>query len=335
MLAFAEVRPGDGTTADGYVARSLKVRELVALLDRGDRSALPDAVFHLATVPSMIALRLVRSADYRLVPLPFAEAFRLAAILTEDATQGPAAQIERPYTQDTVIPAFSYQIAAPVPGEDLHTVGTRLLLVAHKEVSPRTVERVLEAVFASRFARMHRELLDRSTFALTPRLAMHPGTRTFLDHDKPFLTAHGVEDLSNTMSVFGALAGGGLFLWQGLRQRRQSRRDQLLVEFMLRVAECERRIVELELSSSMELEALIVLQRDLLQLKSEALERFTQGELGGETLSELLVPVNAARDHVGELLLHVRENLEEQAETQGRPAEALWVEAAAKSDETT
>jgi hypothetical protein len=137
------------------------------------------------------------------------------------------------------------------------------------------------------------------------------------------------------MSVFGALAGGALFLWQGLRQRRQSRRDQLLVEFMLRVAECERRIVELELSSSMELEALIVLQRDLLQLKSEALERFTQGELGGETLSELLVPVNAARDHVGELLLHVRENLEARAETQGRSAEALWVEAAEKSDETT
>jgi hypothetical protein len=84
----------------------------------------------------------------------------------------------------------------------------------------------------------------------------------------------------------------------------------------------------------MELDALIVLQRDLLQLKSEALERFTGGELGGETLSELLVPVNAARDHVGELLLHVRENLEARAETQGRPAEALWVEAAAKSDET-
>ena len=32
---------------------------------------------------------------------------------------------------------------------------------------------------------------------------------------------------------------------------------------------------------------------------------------------------------------NVRENLEAQAETQGRPAEALWVEAAAKSDETT
>ena len=334
VLAFAEVRPRDGTE-DGYVARSRGERELAALLEGGDRSRLPDAVFHLATVPSKIALRLVRSADYRLVALPFGEAFRLTAILGEDPTRGAAARIERPYTMDTVIPAFTYQIEAPVPAEHLHTVGTRLLLVAHEGVSPETVERVLHAVFASRFARMHRELLDPSMLGLAPRLAMHPGTRLFLAHDKPFLTAHGVEDLSNTMSVFGTLAGGGLFLWQGLRQRRQGRRDQLLVELMLRVAECERRIVELELSSNMELEALITLQRDLLQLKSEVLERFTNGELGGQTLSELLVPVNAARDHVGELLLHVRENLEAQAETQGRPAEALWVEAAAKSDETT
>jgi TRAP-type uncharacterized transport system substrate-binding protein len=334
VLAFADVRPG-GATADGYVALGLRDRELAALLERGDRSALPDAVFHLATVPSLIALRLVRSADYRLVPLPFAEAFRLTALIGEGPTQGPAARIERPYTMDTVVPAFSYQIEAPVPAGDLHTVGTRLLLVAHEGVSAETVGRVLDAVFASRFARMHRELLDPSMLGLAPRLAMHPGTRLFLAHDKPFLTAHGVEDLSNTMSVFGTLAGGGLFLWQGLRQRRQGRRDQLLAELMLRVAECERRIVELELSSNMELEALITLQRDLLQLKSEVLERFTNGELGGQMLSELLVPVNAARDHVGELLLHVRENLEKQAETQGRPAEALWVEAAAKSDETT
>lgn len=335
VLTFADVRPGDGTSADGYLARSLSERELSVLLEAGDRSRLPDAVFHLATVPSKIALRLVNSADYRLVPLPFAEAFRLTAIISEDPMQGAAAQIERPYTMDTVIPAFTYQIEAPVPAGDLHTVGTRLLLVAHEGVSAETVGRVLDAVFASRFARMHRELLDPSLLGLAPRLAMHPGTRLFLAHDKPFLTAHGVEDLSNTMSVFGTLAGGGLFLWQGLRQRRQGRRDQLLVELMLRVAECERRIVELELSSNIELEALITLQRDLLQLKSEVLERFTNGELGGQTLSELLVPVNAARDHVGELLLHVRQNLEEQAETQGRPAEDLWVEAAAKSDETT
>jgi TRAP-type uncharacterized transport system substrate-binding protein len=109
VLAFADVRPG-GATADGYVALGLRDRELAALLERGDRSALPDAVFHLATVPSLIALRLVRSADYRLVPLPFAEAFRLTALIGEGPTQGPAARIERPYTMDTVVPAFTYQI---------------------------------------------------------------------------------------------------------------------------------------------------------------------------------------------------------------------------------
>jgi hypothetical protein len=166
VLAFAEVRPGDGTTADGYVARNLKARELVALLDRGDRNALPDALFHLATVPSMIALRLVRSADYRLVPA-FAEAFRLPRSSPRThASCRDRASAHAGYRHL----AFSYQIEPPAPGEDLHTV-ERLLLVAHERF-PRTVGGARAA--RPRFARMYRELLDRLMFALTPR--MHPGT---------------------------------------------------------------------------------------------------------------------------------------------------------------
>jgi hypothetical protein len=101
---------------------------------------------------------------------------------------------------------------------------------------------------------------------------------------------------------------------------------------MLRVAEVERKAVELELTAGLELEPLISLQRDLLQLQSEALERFAAGELGGQaTLSDLLAPVNAARDHVGDLLLHVRENIEESAASEGRTPSALWAEAVAKA----
>ena len=57
---------------------------------------------------------------------------------------------------------------------------------------------------------------------------------------------------------------------------------------------------------------MISLQRDLLQLQSEALERFAAAGLGNPaTLSDLLAPVNAARNHVGDLLLHLREDIEE------------------------
>jgi hypothetical protein len=142
-----------------------------------------------------------------------------------------------------------------------------------------------------------------------------------------------VDRLANVLSVLGALVGGGVFLWQSLRQRVSARRDELFGGYQLQIAALESRGVELELAAELALEPLISLQRDLLQLKSEALARYASGELGNQaTLTDLLVPLNAARDHVGALLLHVRDNLEEQAETQGRSAEAVWDEAADRSE---
>ena len=77
---------------------------------------------------------------------------------------------------------------------------------------------------------------------------------------------------------------------------------------------------------------MISLQRDLLQLQSEALERFAAGELGNQaTLSDLLAPVNAARNHVGDLMLHLREDIEEMAQAEGRTGGAVWAEAVAKA----
>jgi hypothetical protein len=96
---------------------------------------------------------------------------------------------------------------------------------------------------------------------------------------------------------------------------------------MLRVARIERRVVELELAASLELEPLVALQRELLTLKSDALESFAAGDLGSQAaLSDVLAPVNAAREHVGDLILHVRDNLEEVAETRGVASEKLWDE---------
>jgi len=93
-------------------------------------------------------------------------------------------------------------------------------------------------------------------------------------------------------------------------------------------------VAALELSATLELELLVGLHRELLQLKSDALERFAEGDLGSQaTLADLLTPLNAARDHVAELILHVRDNLEERAETEGRTAQALWAEAIKKPDE--
>jgi hypothetical protein len=306
----------------------LDVDEIEALVAAGDRKALPDAVMHLATVPSTIATLLIHRGGYRLIPLSFAEALSLNALITEDAEAGSSGEIDRHRVSSAVVPAYTYQIEPAIPAEPLHTVGARLALVANEAVSPEVVALVLDTVFGSRIARLTHPPLDRSVLQLPFYLPQHAGTVAYLRSDQPYVTQDTVDALSNSMSVLGALAGAALFFWQWWRQRRQAARDETFGTYLLRLGDVERRMAALELSATLELEPLAALQREVLELKSEALERFAAGELDSRAvLSELLVPLNATRDRIGALLLHVRENIEEKAAAEGVSAGRLWTDA--------
>src|SRR5262249_21329159 len=160
------------------------------------------------------------------------------------------------------------------------------------------------------------------------------GTIAYMQRDAPLITADSVGTMSNMLSIVGALIGGTLFLVQFRRQRSAARQDQLFGGYIQRAADIERRLSALELSATPDRPALIGLQREVLQLKSEALERFAAGELGSQTaLSQLLEPLNMTRDQIGDLLLHVRETLEDRAAEQGRSEQALWRDAAKGSAE--
>ena len=332
VLAFTKIPAASAAGRDGFVARHSDPEEIDALIQQGRRDALPDVVFHLSTMPSKVVLKYVQLARYRLVDLPFADAFRLGAMITEEKPQGEQAEVELPYTSDMIIPPYTYQTEPPVPPEPTHTIGAPLLLVARDAVSPKTVEAVLDAVFDSRFARLHQPPLDRSVLSLPSRIELHPGAIAYRQRDDPLITASDVDTLSSALSVLGALVGSALFLWQWLRQRTQARREHLFENHLTHVAEVEHRVVELELSASMALEPLITLQRDLLRIKSVVLEDFSAGSLGSQSaLFDLLTPINSARDHIGKLLLHVRDNLEERAEVEGRASEDIWKEEARRS----
>ncbi|MCW5891409.1 MAG: hypothetical protein KIT14_12780 [bacterium] len=330
VLAFAGATPGES----GYVPRNIDLGDLERLIAAGDRAALPDATVLLATLPSELALELVRGFDYRLIPLPFAEAFRLNAVLAA-SEPGPATpSVERQHVTGTVIPAFTYRRQPPVPAEPLPTIGARLNLVAHESVPPETVELVLETLFSADVARLAQPPLDPSLLALPSRLPRHDGTIEYLRRDKPFITENTVDTLGNTFSVLGAIAGGSIFLWQWWRQRRQAARDEEFATHLRRMADVERRLTELELSATLALEPLVDLQQEVLTLKSDVLERYAAGALGDRAaLGDLLVPLNATRDHLGDLLLHVRTSLEEQAQAEGRSATALWTDAIDQPDD--
>jgi TRAP-type uncharacterized transport system substrate-binding protein len=312
-LTFASLAPDDGTN-HGYVARHLDLPELEALVRRGDRAALPDAVADLATVPSKVAALLARSADYRLVALPFADAFRLNALITDDAAQAPV-EIERQFVSDTVIPPFTYQTEPAVPPEPLHTFGAQLILVANDAVPLEAVASLLDTIFDSEFARGTHPPLDRGLLDLPPRLEQHPGALAYIRRNKPFITHDTVGELSSTFSVVGALVGAWLFLRQWWRQRKQAEQDETFGNYLLKVVDIERRVTALELGATLELQPLAGLQSEVLQLKREALDQFASGDLGNQSvLSDLLMPLNAARDHIGDLILHVRDYLEDRAQ---------------------
>ena len=119
---------------------------------------MPDAIFTVSTLPSPIARRLVTRHRYRLASLPFCVAFALGA-LEEDHSQPYSPARRRPGSiagcvYDAIIPPFTYELEPGVPPEPIHTLGTRLLLVARKDMAATTIRRLLEVVFDSPFSQV-------------------------------------------------------------------------------------------------------------------------------------------------------------------------------------
>jgi hypothetical protein len=308
VLRLAGITAASPGNPGGFQPQSVRPTEIDHFLPEGRRNELPDAVFHLATVPSKVALKFIQRANYRLVPIPFSDAFRLSAIVSEDPLDDNDRQIERLFTQDVVIPPFTYEIEPPVPTAAIHTLGAPLLLVANDAVSPATVERVMDVIFDSRFARFQQPPLDRSLLSLPARMTLHPGSANFREREHPLLTADDVDTLSNSLSVLGAVIGALLFLREVRRQRKHTMRHSLFASYLARIAAIERQLTEIELSANLDIPTLSSLQRELLELKSEALEKFSTGAIPSEsTLVDLLGPINNARDHIARLLLCARE----------------------------
>jgi hypothetical protein len=329
VLEFSRLRAG----AD-FVASDLGYAELE---HEGDRARLPDAVFTVSTLPSPVARRLVNRHGYRLVPLRFLEAFALGALDRDESSHAPLSQdglrIDRRHVYDATIPPFMYEIEPGVPPEPIHTLGTRLLLVARRDVSAGAIRRVLDVVFNSPFAQVIQPPLDAKLLELQPELPWHDGTTDFIRRSSPLIAGDVIDLLEKEVSIIGVLAGGILCLVQWLRRRSRWRRERGFEAYILKVAAIEQRALELSRAPALDLPALLQLQDDLTRIKGEALQRFADGELDGEALmSGFLVHISDVRDFLVRLILHQRDNLEDQARAVHRRPETLWVEALAETD---
>jgi TRAP-type uncharacterized transport system substrate-binding protein len=329
VLRFAGLEPKRADGTGDYHVATLTYRDL---LHSSDATKLPDVVFTVSALPSPVARTLVARHHYKLIELPFGEAFALDALNrrngeTVETVGAIPSEVTRLQIHTTSIPAFTYGVEPPSPPMELRSFGPRLLLVAHQSVSSSAVRRLLETVFAPQFAQLTKPPLDSTTLSGSPEYPLHDGTVEYLDFNKPLVAGDVIDLLEKATSLLGGVLGGAFFLWQWIRHHYRRKRELGFESYMIKVAAIEEQALGLEMQAMLDLGELLRLQRELGRLKNEALARFAEGKLEGEQLiSGFVSHVNDARNYLNRLILHERDNLEDRANEQKRPPQALWDE---------
>ena len=208
VLAHVGLSPKD------YTPAYLSYDEILDRLADREAAELPDAVFLVTTLPSRVAGELVRAGGYRLVPLPFAEAFSLISV--EEEADG----IDQSHITEAVIPEYAYGVSPAVPPEPCRTLGTPMMLVAHKDVPADAVTRMLAIVYGPTLRRLYDPPpLD----GLAVEYPLHVGSVEYRDRDKPIVRADVTEVMQSLLSIGGPIIGGLLALYGFYRTRQLMR----------------------------------------------------------------------------------------------------------------
>jgi TRAP-type uncharacterized transport system substrate-binding protein len=304
-LDFVGLQPRDLDPARGYVPVSLDRQHLFA---EQDTARLPDAVFLVSTLPSSTVRYLVTRHGYRLVPLPFAEALALESLeerAADDPSVAGGGSVVLGRVQAATVPAYTYGIEPPVPERPLPTLGTRLLLVAHKDVPPRAAYQLVEAVYASEFGQVVHPPLDAKLLELPPEFPWHAGTVLYQQRNTPLLSGAVMDSAHKGFAIFAAAASGLFVLWQWAKLRGRVTRDGGFKGYITQVARIEERALEAERGAPLAVPELLALRDQLHRLKAEALGEFAEEELAGkDLLLGFLVQVNDVRDYVTRLIRH-------------------------------
>jgi hypothetical protein len=276
-----------------------------------EATRLPDAVFLVSSLPSPTMRYLVTRHDYRLVALPFGEALALESLdrSAQDRQQAVNAHTVLGRIQPTTIPAYTYSIEPPVPEKPLPTLGTRLLLVAHKDVPSRAVVQLVEGTYSSDFGQLVHPPLDARLMDLPPEFPWHDGALLYQQRNAPLLSGTVMDSAHKAFAIFAAAASGLFVLWQWAKLYRHAARDRGFKEYITQVTRIEERALKAERGMPLAVSEIALLRERICQLKTEALDKFVGAELANkELLFGFLVQANDVRDFLTRLI--VREESE-------------------------
>jgi hypothetical protein len=304
VLRFAGLRPPTAADPGDFLDESVSSQDLLARVEaipalppaERDRAlaALPDGVVFLSPLPSLLARRLAAVADFRMVALPFTEAYALDRLGPRDAPgAGPEMPVDRATVVATTVPPYLYGSDPPVPPEPCRTLGTRLLLVARAPTDPEAVARLLEVVYEGQLTGLIQPppLQDQ-----VPQFELHPGTELYLRRRQPLLTPELVSQLGKLLGGLGAFASGMAGLYGFLRLM-QLRRFESYYHEVRRIAQVARGLENDPDAPHDPAARRAYLLDQLDDLKSEAVRDFAEGGLKGEgLLSGVVALVNDTRN---------------------------------------
>jgi TRAP-type uncharacterized transport system substrate-binding protein len=300
VLAFAGLRPRETGSRRGYVPVELSRKQLLAATDP---ARLPDAYFLVSSLPGPTVKYLVRRHGYRLVALPFAEAFALGALASPGPVSGErprGPRVDKGHIFPVSIPPFTYGVEPPVPPAPVPTLGARLLLVANEDVDPVAVRELVQVTLAGKLGKIDRvaKLME-----LPPEFPWHAGTRLYQKRKAPLLSGDVADAARKGFTIFAAAVSGLFVLWQWRKQSGQFRKDSGFNDYIHQVTRIEEQAGEMERAGSATVPSLVALRDRLVRLKTEALDRFAEGDLTGkDLLAGFLAHANDARDYLTRLI---------------------------------
>lgn len=302
VLGFAGLNLGaDGKTGD-FVVSTLGITDVLKI---ADRDKMPDAIFLLSGLPSGFARDLIIKHRYRLVPMPFRDAFSLGALQPSDLLSHVppegAIEVRKEHIVEATIPAFTYRVDPGNPPTTLKTIGVRLLVISNRKSSQEKVQRFLETLMNTRLAKLTTPPVDTKMLEEAPEIPWHPGVTAYLDRDKPFLT----HTLVDTVKYWFTLCVSGLGSILCLVQWYKSggRKVQSVKASILAVNDVEKKLMEQELAGLPDLEVLLELDREIGRIKLEAVDQLRVGPPKDESLMPtFLAHLNDTRSHIERMI---------------------------------
>jgi TRAP-type uncharacterized transport system substrate-binding protein len=288
---------GLGTLTPQEALRELARVEALGGPARAEAVArLPDAFLFLAPLPSPFARKLVRDFGYRLVPLPFAEAYGL------DRLNPPSAEgvrIDRSQLTPGVIPAYTYGSNPAEPAQACPTICAPLILVAQEDADPEAVSLLLETIFESPLTSAIRPPPLHEQVHAFPR---HAGTERYLHRNDPVLTPEVASRLVTVAGGIGAFLSGVIAFYGFLRLRSLHRFEAYYRE----IGQIE--MIARGLEDDPEAPADVASLRSYLEgrltaLKCKALTDFAAGGLKGEGLmAGIIALINDTRESLARMV---------------------------------